>query len=982
MGGLLVRRGLLAELRRRHRLRLIVLEAPAGYGRTTLLRQAVADGRSDHNRNAVDVFHACGAKDAEPGRLACALLDALGEGRSGPAGDLGALKAPELAAQAVADALENRKGQTALIFDDIDGAAEEGAALCVELLVRLPEHAHLVVSGRRVPRLGVVGRIAARTAIRLGAEELALRPHEVAELSTQLGVAAPADLELAAWPALAGLVMSHQSHLVPDYLAETVVADLDPVVAQALAAVAEVGGCRGELLGDLLGTVADRRCRQALDGPAGGMGAKDAAWVGRQLALVPLVEAAGDGWWPHPIWASATRDLLNDAQRRRLIATKARSQADRGEVSDAGRLALRAGDPATLAEVVRAALRTQPPSASLADLQRWLASGLLSPGAAERSWLAGVIGAQIGDTGTSSRDQLERARRGFEEAGDTEAEVGVLLHFGTLARARNDLGELARLLQRAQTITLDGHPVAIALVALGRAIAAQLAGQPERAVDALDDVPPGTLTGDWAAQELMVRGTNLMLAGQLEPAIVVLGHATGAGSPSSRAIANQLLATARWSAGDVVGTFHDADTAERLAIEHGYPLQVQTVQALKATWLAASGETARAEDTLARLRPGLPVRPAPVGETEVLMSVADVLLAANGGDNDRARTLLAQLPPLVERPVRSTVWRTALDAALRPDARPAWAALAERHTALRRALAAGDAAARHLAGGPPVERRHAPFLPARWCATGAAPLTIRFIGGAELRQGFGLQDPPSWTRGRVRELCLHLAVVADRGRSGVAAALWPDLNDGAANANLRVTLSHLLDALASGRGRGVVPAVLIDRDGRLAFRRDAGLSIDLWDVEHHIHAILGQNRGADQPVPVTLAHARHLLDSGAGPILGGAPIGEWFEPHRRRLDDLLLQALTEGARRALDAQDHDLAAALAQRAIDVDPWSERGHQLLVRARLAAGDVDGARRALLETVERLTELGVVPEPATIELARQVGLSRRLARLTPG
>ncbi len=592
------------------------------------------------------------------------------------------------------------------------------------------------------------------------------------------------------------------------------------------------------------------------------------------------------------------------------------------------------------------------------------------------------IGAQIGDTGASSRDQLERARRAFEKSGDAEAEVGVLLHFGTLARARNDLGEVGRLLRRAQAIARDGQPVAAALVALGRALAAQLAGQPEVAVEALDDVPPGTLTGDWAAQELMVRGTNLMLAGQLDPAIVVLGHATGVGSPSSRAIATQLLATARWSAGDVEGSFGDADAAERLAIEHGYPLQVQTVQSLKATWLAASGQAALAEDTLARLRPGLPVRPGPVGETELLMSVADILLAANAGDNDRARKLLAQLPPLVERPVRSTVWRAALDAALRPDTWPEWAVLAERHTALRRAVAAGEAAARHLAGGPPVERRHAPFLPARWCVPGAGPVRIRFIGGAELRHGFGLQDPPSWARGRARELCLHLALVNDRGRSGVAAALWPDLNNDAASRNLRVTLTHLLDALEPGRPRGAPSVLLADGDGRLAFRRDAGLSVDLWDVEHHIQAILGRRGGTDQPVPVTLAHARRLLDSGAGPILGGAPIGEWFEPHRRRLDDLLLQALTEGARRALGAHDHDLASALAQRATELDPWSERGHQLLIRARLAGGDVDGARRAFLETAGRLTELGVTPEPATVELARRVGLSHHRVPSTSG
>jgi DNA-binding SARP family transcriptional activator len=225
----------------------------------------------------------------------------------------------------------------------------------------------------------------------------------------------------------------------------------------------------------------------------------------------------------------------------------------------------------------------------------------------------------------------------------------------------------------------------------------------------------------------------------------------------------------------------------------------------------------------------------------------------------------------------------------------------------------------------------------------------------------------------VRELCLHLALVTDRSRAGVAAALWPDRSDKAAGSNLRVTLTHLLDAIDPDRAGVGDRALIVDGNGSLCFSRTAGIRIDLWDIVRHARAILAIPA---HERPSLLAHARRLIANAPGPLLGGVATGEWLEPHRRRLDDLVIAASLHAGGHALAAGAHDLAHDLGQRALTVDPWSEPAHRLVVESRLRADDPAGARRALLYTVAVLDDLGVPMDPTTVELAYRVGLGDRL------
>ena len=966
MPDLIVRERLLDRLRQRHRVEVIALEAPAGYGRSVLLGQALAEGPVRPGDR--DVPFTCGPDADTVADLVRGIVAACGGGPTVSPGSTAVTTAAD-GARAVAAALRATVGSgdgVALVVDEVERSGVAGDELWPALLERLPDGCHLVLSGRRLPRMGVIRRVASGRGVLIDRADLAFEPSELAGLGTAPEELALADAELTSWPAVAGLLVQGRPDLVRGYLDEAVLADVDPVVVGLLAAVAAVGGCSTALLPSLVATVTD-----GLTGDTGDHRslAPELDTLLGELARLPLVRVGDDGCRPHPVWTEVTRVHLGEERRSRAVVLKAREQVRAGACSEAGRLAVQAGNGAALAVVVRGALATQPPRAAMADLASWAASELLAPDSVEHAWLAAVVDLHLGRSDAAGRARLEAVRRVFEGAGDDAGEVSVLLHLGIIARAHNDAAGLVELLQRAEVLAGQGNPIAQGLVALGRAVSAQMAGDPRGAVRALDHVPPGFMVGEWAAQTLMIRGTNLILSGRFDAAIADLDAATGVGSAASRAVAHDLTAAARWYGGDGMGAMADAETAERLAIRANTPRFVQQVRAARACLLAATGQRPDAEAMLARLEAN--ARLGSTEEADALTAMAAILLQVDAGDLDGARSSLRSTT-VARRAVRSSVWKAALDTALLPGGSEGTGPGEASDSALGRAVLAGQAAAVHLDGGKPVAAVHRPYLPSVWCTPAGPTVAIGLQGACRVARDFRPVEHPAWGRSRVRELCLHLALVDDRSRSGVAAALWPDRSDTSAGRNLRVTLTHLLDVLDGERTRAAGSGLIVDRDGILTFARVPGLRVDVWDQVRFARSVLttpGHER------PALLAHARRLIATESGPLLGGSPTGEWAEPHRRRLDELLLAASVHAGTHALAATDHELAEALGRWALTVDPWSERAHALVVEALLGDADLDGARRALLHAVEVLDDLGVSPGTALVELAYRIGFTRQ-------
>ena len=630
------------------------------------------------------------------------------------------------------------------------------------------------------------------------------------------------------------------------------------------------------------------------------------------------------------------------------------------DLEEVGRLAIVAELPDVLEQAVHRALRAEPPRVPASVLRTWRDSEVLDADDPHLAWLDAACAAAAGAPIPEVLEQYEAVRARFQASGDVEAEIAVGMGAAVLARRTDDFGTLIRLVARAQEMVRAGSDAAIPPVVLGDALTHQLSGDPEGALDALDRFPSDWLEGDWAAQVLMMQGTNLLLIDRTDDALDAFEAATGHGSTWTYAVALELLGTARWNAGDRVGAIADLRRSEQLARAIGAVSTAALATAHLAVLEAADGRP-EAPATARRAAS----QSAELGdEPRRLLAAAGVLRLAGAGDAAGAARE-AEALELPTRAVRSAHWTVALLGAREPVA-----ALGEAHRSLRHAIAAGRSGHQHLATGTPAPAADRRLLPGSWCEPEPPTVELRLLGTPTVLHDGRDIGHPDWERARVRELCLHLALVTTSARDQIASRLWPDLTREAASRNLRVTLSYLLNVLDPGRAKGVASTLVDDTAGTLSLASSPRLRIDVRDTARLADQILTGAAAGDEPAVVRAA--RRLVRLPDGDLLGGVASGEWIEQADRARGEQVIRASLAGGPALLRAGHAELAEAIVQRGLVQDPWAERLHQVVIRARLAVDDLDGARRALRRTQRALDELGVRPEPATVELARLVGV----------
>lgn len=636
------------------------------------------------------------------------------------------------------------------------------------------------------------------------------------------------------------------------------------------------------------------------------------------------------------------------------------------ELEEVGRLAMVAGLPDVMETAVRLVLRTEPPRVAAGVLRTWRDSDVLPPDDPHREWLDAACAAAAGDPLPQVLDRYEAVRSRFEASGDLDGEIAVGMGAAVLARRADDFGTLIRLVGRAQQLVAEGHDEAAPPVVLGDALGHQFNGDPAGALAALDRFPADWLQGDWAAQVLMMRGTNLLLLDRTDDAIEALEAATGHGSTWTYAVALELLGTARWNGGDRVGAIDDL----RRSVDLGRAIGAVRTTALAGAHLAVlEAADGRPEATATARAAAAVATPTPGDEATRLLAAAAVLRLAGAGDVAGAARAAEDLE-VPSRAVRSAHWTVALRSALVPHAEDSLAPLADAHPSLHHALGAGRAGRQHLASGTLAPASARRLLPGSWCEPEPPTVELRLLGAPTVLHDGRDIGHPDWERSRVRELCLHLALVTTSARDQVAARLWPDLARDAANRNLRVTLSYLLNVLDPGRAKGTASALLDDAAGTLSLATSPRLRIDVRDTTVWAEQI--RTGAASGDASTVVRAARLLVRVPGGDLLGGVAAGEWIERADEARAEQVLRAGLAGGPVLLRAGHPDLAEAIAQRGLVEDPWAERLHQVVARARLARDDLDGARRALRRTLKALDELDVRPEPATIELARLVGI----------
>lgn len=970
----------------------------AGFGKTTLLAQAVAENRLAPR--GLDVWLGLEVDDGAGVALATDLGRALGPELSH---DGAVPTASELADAVWALA----PSPVAVMLDDVHllEPGSVGADLIASLLDHLPSNGHLVLASRTTPPIPFARLAAHGQVVRIVEEDLRFDDHELGWFTQARGV----DLDVVAssggWPAMAELAAAADARLATDFLWQEVLEPLGDRARRVLATVIELDGGDDALVSECLG---------------------EPVSLAEELDGVPLVAADGAGRFvPHQLWSTVATVHLDPAETLAVRRSAGVFRARSGQYVEAFELlaGVQAWDlvEGLLGEVCRGESRV-----GATTLEEWITRCPPEVRSSPNGLLALGVHARFTDP-SAAIAPLRIAVEAFRSAGDVDGELSAVSHLGHAAWWSQDLSILAEIFPHVAALASDGHLPAVGLLAVGRSLIADVKGDDEAMIAQVRSAPPGSLAGGWPPVAAWIEGAARVARGEIEEPIRLLTEALAEADPMFRLTMQVLVLQAQWYRGEIDVVLAESSAIAHRVAEVGIAHNVAGVGAQAAAGHATVGDLDTARGLLAIAEGSAEV----AGDaSQVRLAITAALIAVAEGDeagatkllveaNERYpfetgmprrawRTAIATIYVLVEelRPAIDAMelsgafamhrrWGRAIVAARAgeaPDVGPITAAevdmlraaLPVRHVA-ELAVALGgagraDAMALFEALGDPgrAAARELPERGARWAkatrlvfarvpAAPPEPVSIRLLGPFEVERGGQIVDDTALRRDRVRALIALLAVRRSITRSEAATLLWPDFDDQQAANNLRVNLSHLERALEPRR-EASESAWSIRRDGdRLRLVTGATVHVDTDDFTAEIDAA----RQAERDAAPSVALDRLLTAVGMwrGEPYAGVPDAEWLDLPRENLRSTFVTAGLRAGELLLGRGDADAADELARGVLDIDPFSEGAHGLLTAALLHRGDRTGARRALDRCYAALDELGVGPSPSTLLLARR-------------
>ena len=147
------------------------------------------------------------------------------------------------------------------------------------------------------------------------------------------------------------------------------------------------------------------------------------------------------------------------------------------------------------------------------------------------------------------------------------------------------------------------------------------------------------------------------------------------------------------------------------------------------------------------------------------------------------------------------------------------------------------------------------------------------------------------------------------------------------------------------------------------------LGVDVWDFEDALDRASEARRAAIPSAELDLLLV--AVELWRGEPLVDVLDQEWAATHLRRLNERYISAALRAAELLAAAGRGDEAIVVAERGLDVEPWSEALHRVIVSVLVGGGRVDQARRALARCSEALGEIGTAMPPAMVALGARIG-----------
>ena len=983
-----LRSRLLEVMAERFDRRVTVVQAGAGFGKSTLLAQAI--GQNALDPHGIDVWLGCVPEDESAAHLRDGLAMALEADRRGADRDPAPL---------VESVWARAPSDVALILDDVHlvPGGSSAAGFLDELIASLPANGHVVLASRLPVPVALARLRASGAAVVVDEDALAFDPLEVAEFAAERGIDASVLATAEGWPALVELRAESGSAVADDFLWEEVLAAVEPARRAAFVQLARF-------------SVVDDELAQVVTG-----------WTGPAREVVrgiPLTTIDGESARVHDLWRQSP--VVSRAPDRGVRAGAVLLQ-ERGQFREAFDVLDEMDDADGVADLVGRLAATDLPELHPDDfgyVLKRLPSAVLAT--AEGATLRANM--FLGVDGEAAADALELAAARFRAVDDGQGEARVLSQMLFVRAWNSDRAAMQSVIERLVDLTEAGIAEARWAVDLSDAYAALVVGEVERAVTIVRSTGLREQRGFRAVAGL-IEATAHLEVGRPDLARPEVATALPHASGRLRASLQALLLEA-----DLLLDFPDehlvrARMAELEALTRSYGVAEPMAMVLTGFALVAA-QYGWIDEARRYLAEGRLVAAGVGRRIDGSLAVAEAALLLLDGDEKKASDILGDAfaaRPEGPRPDRSYLWslpavyllvpaaREVLDGldvgptwglarevgralvALRERGDPApagglpWAAPATIRAVtpavllidlVTAAIAAGaDEAAfdvvpidarprlRELAAG---DLDDLSTTARRLLMTRAAParerIEIRALGPIELWRGGAPVSEPAWGRERVRSLLQLLVDQRRMARSRAAATLWPDLDGEAAGNNLRVNLNHLQKLLQPDRAADEPTRYLRTVDDHLEWIDSDQLTIDVDEFT----GLVAAARAADERQVPAEALASYLaaLDLYRGDYLVDAPSVSWGEFERVRLRGVFVAAAVRAGDLLLAAGHHDEAVGLAGRAIEAEPFTEAAYRLQARGLREQGDRAGAWRTLSTAIALLRDEGLEPEGETV------------------
>jgi len=230
-------------------------------------------------------------------------------------------------------------------------------------------------------------------------------------------------------------------------------------------------------------------------------------------------------------------------------------------------------------------------------------------------------------------------------------------------------------------------------------------------------------------------------------------------------------------------------------------------------------------------------------------------------------------------------------------------------------------------------------------------LSLKLLGGFEVRKGKHLVGAEQWKRERARQMLQALALNRDKGisKEQLSIYFWPNADESTANNNFKVTLSALNQALEPGRPAKEGPFFVIRNGDQYQLNPDARIYLDFTEFE----------KLALSP---KLTDREKALDLYEDRLLEGEPLQEFFMPEVQYFHRLYLDSLGKVIEACMQGKDYEKGLELSNRLVRQEPLLEAGYQFQMRIYLELGITAMIRKVYQQALDVFNkEYGAGSEP---------------------